>query len=377
MRIAGYLTFVVMLAAALIGTGVAMSARQQRLVHGSVAAPGIIVSSEAGASVFGGYQPRVKVRYQVRGVEYFTRRVTPLPSIGSEVWADQVVRQFPQGASVTVYVERNNAASACLVRTVRFFPYLLILAGVAVPAFSVRPLRRGGVFERRPDPVAPGRYDWYKLSASAPLSATVIGPVVTTVLWYLAGVLCALHYLAVATQPIDGIVWLLALYAAAGFAPLTRAFRRSRLATIFEDAEVFTTLPTSQLDHPIVVRMNLKVRRHVELREVRLSLVCRQYTGLSSQRIFTVSHTVLEHKAVDAGALITDVHGFEVPTKKRRPSSPYRRFDYPRTDWQIELSVVLLDDSAFFTRFPIEATLMKRMSKTEGDHHAADARRAG
>jgi hypothetical protein len=98
------------------------------------------------------------------------------------------------------------------------------------------------------------------------------------------------------------------------------------------------------------------------VRELRVVLTCTRHDGLGSVRYFTSSQILAEDRAVRAGETLHGEFSFEVPDKKRHPSTPFSRFDYPRTDWQIEVTLHTAKCHATST-FPILADNIKQVAK--------------
>lgn len=107
-------------------------------------------------------------------------------------------------------------------------------------------------------------------------------------------------------------------------------------------------------DHPFL--------RDTIVRELRVVLTCTRHDGLGSVHYFTASQILAEDRAVRSDERIHGEFTFDVPDKKRHPSTPYNRWDYPRTDWQIE--VTLHTPKCYATSaFPILADNIKQASK--------------
>lgn len=142
-----------------------------------------------------------------------------------------------------------------------------------------------------------------------------------------------------------------------GLLPLVSGVRTLRLAHHFGDPVVRSTLPVNQLDQPIIVRLELPVERDVRLREARVTFVCDERTGFSSHRLFTRSEIAGRNQSLRPVQPLFEEFTVEVPRSKRRPSSPFSRWAYPRIDWGIEMSVQPVHGRTFRSRFCLDARL--------------------
>ena len=362
MRVIGYLFVVLTLAGLLIGVGVKGAWQQHQMLQSYRAVPASVQDRDMRSSRYGGFEPDVNYSYSVGGNTLESQRVAPLRINGSRDWIESVLSRV-QAEGMTAYVNPDDSADAYLLPIGRFRPYGLILVGLALLGVSLLPLRRGGMFERESGCVTSGPYDWYELTPESSPSGRVVGYFTAMVLWYLLGGLTIGHYFL--TVPPDYEIKAListALFAGLGLWPVHGLLKSMGVASRIATPKARITRSTVHLDEPIIVRIEQPFVRDTTLREVRVALTCTRRNGLGAVKYFTASHIVAENRAVRNSERIEGEFTFEVPEKKRHPSTPFSRWDYPRTDWQIEI-ITRTDKSVSSVVFPIIAEHTTRKAK--------------
>lgn len=362
MRIAGYLIVLVLVACLLIGLGVHGAWRQQRMLSTFQPTPASVTTNDVRASKLGGFEPDLEFGYNVKGKTYQGERVAPLRINGSRAWAESVTRRIRAEGS-TAYYNPYDPAEAYLLPIGRFRPYGLILAGLALFGAGLMPMRRGGVFAHEPVAITGGPFDWYDLTPGGSHADRAMGWSAATLLWYLLGALAFGHYYTM-TPPAYELKSAASavLYAVAGLWPVYHAVSSLGVASRLGAPKAQMTQKVAHLNKPIIVRVEQPFLRDTIVRELRVVLTCTRHDGLGSVRYFTTSQMLAEDRAVRAGEMIHGEFSFEVPDKKRHPSTPFNRWDYPRTDWQIEVALRTAKCHAT-SSFPILADNIRQAAK--------------
>ncbi len=362
MRIASYIVTIVLLAGLSVGFGVHAGWQQQQMLRTYQAAPASVDQNETRTSRLGGYEPDVRFTYTVAGKTYESQQAAPLRVSGSREWAEGITRRI-QAEGSNAYYNPQDPAQAYLIPIGRFRPYGLILAGLAILAIGVLPIRAGGVFAHEPVAITGGPFDWYTLTPGGSYSDRALTWSAVSVLWYLLGAAAIGHYY-MTTPPAyemkSGVIG--ALYTVAGLWPVLRAVAAAAAASRIGTPKAHMTQKAVHLGEPVIVRIEQPFLRDTTVLEVRVALTCCRRNGLGSVRYYTSSNTVAEDRAVQAGETIHGEFTFEVPQKKRHPSTPFNRWDYPRTDWLIEVTT-RTTRSAVTASFPILAENPKQAAK--------------
>lgn len=337
MRIAGFILVLVLSSGLLVGLGVYGAWRQQRMLGGYQPVPAAIATNGVRASKLGGFEPQVRYSYNVRGKTYESDRAAPLRVNGSRDWADSVTRRIRAEGS-TAYYNPRDPAEAFLLPIGRFRPYGLILAGLALLGVGLLPMRAGGVFAHEPVAITGGPFDWYDLTPGGSHADRALGWSAAALLWYLLGALVVGHYFAM-TPPAYELKSAVSsvLYAVAGGWPVYRAMSALGVASRLGAPKAHMTQRVAHLNKPIIVRVEQPFLRDTIVRELRVVLTCTRRDGLGSVRYYTASQMLAEDRAVRAGECVHGEFTFLVPDKKRHASTPFNRWDYPRTDWQIQV----------------------------------------
>lgn len=362
MRIAGYLILLALAAGLLIGLGVHGAWRQQQMLATFQPAPASVVTNDVRASKLGGFEPDLEFAYNVRGKTYQGDRAAPLRIHGSRDWADSVTRRIRAEGS-TAYYNPYDPAEAYLLPIGRFRPYGLILAGLTLFGLGILPMRRGGVFAHEPVAITGGPFDWYDLTPGGSHADRAMGWCAAALLWYLLGGLAIAHYYAM-TPPAYELKSAVSsvLYAVAGLWLVYHAMSAMGIASRLGAPKAHMTQKIAHLNKPIIIRVEQPFLRDTIVRELRVVLTCTRQDGLGSVRYFTASQMLAEDRAVRAGETLHGEFSFEVPDKKRHPSTPFSRWEYPRTDWQIEVTLHTPKCHATST-FPILADNIKQAAK--------------
>jgi Protein of unknown function (DUF3592) len=362
MRIAAYIITIALTAGLLAGLGVYGAWRQQQMLRNYQPVKASVELNETRSSKLGGFEPDLRFSYTVKGKTYESGRAAPLRINGSRSWVDSVTRRILAEGS-TAYYNPQDPGEAYLLPIGRFRPYGLILVGLALFGLGIFPIRAGGVFAHEPLAITGGPFDWYCLTPGGSYADRVMGWSAVTVCWYLLGAVVVGHYYMTTPPSYElksGV--LAALYVVAGLWPASRAVSAAGVASRIGEPKAHMTQKIAHLGEPIIVRIEQPFLRDTTVREVRVALTCTRRNGLGSVRYYISSNTVAEDRAVHAGEVIHGEFTFEVPQKKRHPSTPFNRWNYPRTDWQIEVTAST-GSSAVTVAFPIRAENVKQAAK--------------
>ncbi len=362
MRIAAYIVFIVLTAGLFVGFGVHGAWRQQQMLRTYKPVPASVNQNEVRSSKLGGYEPDVLFTYTARGKAYESEQAAPLRVSGSRSWAEGITRRI-QAQGSTAYYNPRDPSQAYLLPIGRFRPYGLILAGLALFGLGILPIRSGGVFAHEPVAITGGPFDWYFLTLGGSYADRVMGWSAAAILWYLLGAVVLAHYY-MTTPPSYELKsgFVAALAVVAGLWPAYRAVTAAGAAAIIGTPKAEMTQKTAHLDGPIIVRVQQPFLRDTTVNEIRVALTCCRRNGLGSVRYYTSSQIVVEDRAVHAGEVIYGEFTFEVPEKKRHPSTAFTRWVYPRTDWQLELTARTAKTSVSIA-FPIVAEKAKQAAK--------------
>lgn len=363
MRIAGYMLLVVLAVGLLVGFGVRGAWYQQQALQSYKPVNATVDRNEVRASNLGGFEPDVHFSYNVRGQVYESEQAAPLHIYGSRDWAEATSRRI-RADGETAYFNPHDPGKAYLLPIGRFRPYALILFGLALLGLSLLPIRAGGVLAHEPVAITGGPFDWYDLTPGGTYADRAMAWSAAAGLWYLLGALVVIHYYLTIPPNYELKSAVIAvLYAVAGAWPAYRALCATGTSSRLGRPKAQLTRHTAHLGEPIIVRIEQPFLRDTIVREIRVSVTCTRRNGLGSVRYFTASHIAAEDRAVRAGECIHGEFSFEIPDKKRHPSTPFSRWEYPRTDWQVEITTLTAKSRVTIT-FPVIA---------ENEHHAAKA----
>ncbi len=329
---------VVLAAGLLIGLGGRGAWLQHQGLHSYQPVSASVDRNDVRASRLGGFEPDVHFSYSVKGKAYESEQAAPLHINGSRDWAEGITRRI-QAEGTTAYVNPRDPAKAYLMPIGRFRPYGLILVGLALLGLGILPIRAGGVFAHEPVAITGGPFDWYDLTPGGTHTDRALGWSVVALLWYLLGALVVGHYY-LTIPPAYELKSAVAtvLYSVAGGWPAYRAVCAASIASRLGAPKAQMARKAAHLGEPIIVRIEQPFLRDTIVREIRVAVTCTRRNGLGSVRYFTTSRIAAEDRAVRAGECIYGEFSIEVPDKKRHPSTPFTRWDYPRTDWLIEVT---------------------------------------
>lgn len=366
MHLSVIVTAVVLVLGTIFAISIDRTAAQSRALQGYEQYTGEVVDSDPARG-------RLRVRYEVGGQSYETARLTPLPPLIGDDASALVTRIAAEpGEAATVWVHPSKRDRAYLVRTARVWPYALQTVAFAGAMGFVVLLFSGGVFEARPGTETRSRYDWHPLRASLASSHASKLAAVGVAVWCLMGVSC-LGEIALTVRDLRALEGMGAAaavavpYAGVGLVCVAITVKRWRAGAPMGEPAVVAMQPGVRLDRPVIVRVAWPVARGTTIDKASASLACVRRTGVASQTLFRTSRE-LDAPPPGSGGRITGECAFEAPAKKRRPSSPFSRWHYPRIDWLVEVEASHAGGVAR-VRFPLDAAAKAgpQHAETEGD----------
>jgi uncharacterized protein DUF3592 len=362
MRITGYILILALAVGLLVGLGIYGAYKQQQVLQNYQSVSASIKKNETKSSKFGGYTPDVLYAYTVRGKAYENNQVAPLRVNGSSDWADSVTHRIQDQGS-TAYYNPQDPSQSYLLPIGRFRPYGLILTGLALLGLGILPIRAGGVFSHEPVAITGGPFDWYDVVPGGSYADRALGWSIAAILWFLLGAVVLVHYY-MTTPPSYEVkaAVAVALYALSGLWPACKAVSASGIASRLGAPKTQMTQKTVHLGEPVIVRIEQPFLRDTLVREVRVTLTCYRRNGLGAVRYYASSQFAVQDRALRGGEVIRGDFTFEIPQKKRHPSTRFSRLDYPRTDWLIEVSTRTAR-STVTVGFPILAENPKQAAK--------------
>jgi len=303
------------------------------------------------------YKPAIRYRYRTGGQHLESDRLTPLPYHGDEQWARRTLDQFGLHTTVPAYVNPDDPAQIYVVRRAAFWPYLLLMAPAVALLIVLRPLYAGGVFENPPFCAKCSETDWYHVWANRPAGGKAFNAGVAMLAWYGYGAALFVHYAMVGSTTPD---WLRLLpvavtmgYAAVGGVPAYHFVRAWNHSGRFAVPEVLITRAEPEVDKPIIARVHVPVLRETHVCEVTVALSCHRRHGVYSQELYSQTYSLARNVTLSQAHGVTKEVTFEVPPKKRRGSSAYNRWSYPRVDWRMTVAIKTQAGAVYRTEFPI------------------------
>jgi len=342
---------------ATLSVGAWLTVDQHASLRGATGVPGRVLSTGVAATVWGTHRPAVEVEYEVAGRSYRTRRWSWLGLGGTAGWAARSAAELSSGdepGRVTVWVDAERADRAWVDESASVVPVVAWLGGLGVMGGWLGAWRRARSLSAAAVATPTGHRSWYGLRGQLDGRDCVGTAWGRVALVGLGGVPAVVHHGAWA-----GGHWLGTLAASAVVVGLcgwwlARAVRLSVWSGRLVPPRVSTTRAVMCLEHDLVARVKLSVRRPVVLRTVRTSLVCRRYDGLSSTELYRSTYEDVGQAFAKPASPIVATHGFSVPPRKRRATLDGRGGD-ERIAWTLEVVVEPEYGPAMTTIYPIDA----------------------
>jgi len=299
----------------------------------------------------------IQYSYVSNQQKFENHRITPLPGLlgqPSRESLEKLQTRYRTDALALVWVNPMKPASSFLVKQPMFWPYAVVLIATALLAGCGLVVYFGGAMESKPASVSRTHHGWHNLAHSPTVSTRAQCLALGAGLWWILGLGGIGHYTfaaggSVIIAGIAGAIWLIV-----GLIPVMRAWGLWKSVQSLGTPRVLALQPGAALDQPVVVKIELPIHASLKLKQARASLACFQYNSLTCLNFFRSSQPLSEEATLTSGNMISGECAFEVPVKKRRSSSPYSRWQYPRTDWVIEVVTQTQQGSTAITRFPID-----------------------
>lgn len=295
--------------------------------------------------------------YTFKGNTYESNRLTPLPGL----IAEDVLRAELNnvGGVRRAYVDPDDPAKSFAVVHVAFWPYALMLLGMAVVGFAVRAMIRVGCFSSVAHIERHARSGWYQVMLGRGYGPSVMTAGIALFAWYLAGGVIVSHYILLCSElevPIikPAVLMMAGPYMFVGLGPVYEIWRVMRSTGMIATPRVLINQQQPRLDRCLDAVVQVPVARVTSLREVSASLQCIERRGLTSRRRFISTRVVSRNCCIDSQHPASRRVGFDIPRTKRRASSFCSRWKYPRIEWQLCVTVVNARGRACRYIFPIE-----------------------
>lgn len=299
-------------------------------------------------------EPRLGYAYMVGETEYIGTQLTPLGLFERGALRRDIERHFPEGAQVVAYHHPLDPARAFLRPRPSFVPWMFMWLPLAVGALLWPFAINGGLLWPRPKLTLERGGGWYLVQPQTTLHRRRRNLILTAAVWLGYGGVIAGGYMLVSTPPYDALLLPAAVAWAVPVAvPLTLLVAQQRRLAAFEDATIGLTREDPPVAGPVVVRYQQALARPGRVGEATVALICERRDGLASEPLLRTSAVVTRHRHVDAGEVLRFEHRFEIPGRKRRPSSEFDRWQYPRIDWLIRVDLRLEHGPNYTARFPV------------------------
>ncbi|MCC7145817.1 MAG: DUF3592 domain-containing protein [Phycisphaeraceae bacterium] len=305
----------------------------------------------------GRYRPVVKYQYEVNGHTVLGYQMVPRPLfyMGSAVWAKDQIAELKVQEIYTAYYDPQEPTRSFLLRRIDDIPYGLLLVPAGVMCVVLGGLRRGGFFQARARATLDARSGWYVMRPSLTLRGCLGWRAAAVLGWYGWSLPVLGHYVMTSQGRVESsALFLFIVYGLLGLPWVWGFIQALGLWMSYRDATIRCTLPNPPLDHPVTFRYEQGFDGPVTIHKVSVSLRCEIRKGLwVAEKVFSTSADVsLPNFGRNLTKLGGEVH-FELPGKKRRSTAMFSRWQYPRTDWLVEVEVTPLQGMVYRATYPI------------------------
>ncbi|OHE74915.1 MAG: hypothetical protein A2107_11490 [Verrucomicrobia bacterium GWF2_62_7] len=169
------------------------------------------------------------------------------------------------------------------------------------------------------------------------------------------------HYFVVATRPYELFAIIVSLvYGVVGCVPLGMAVYFMILSRRVADARVFVNVPRFVLGEDVTVLVQQPVFADLEVKEMNVSLICRETYETRSGSKRTISTrdclrdgaVVMQNQRARPRDTLSATHMLRFPPNYQ-PSTWSGEKGYPRFDWLIEVKANILDSPDYEGKFPV------------------------
>jgi hypothetical protein len=305
------------------------------------------------------YSPEVTYNYTVADRTVTTGNVLPLEMSASKSWAEEIVGRYQPGEHAEAYFNPAEPAEAFLVKQYSFMPYFLVL----FPLIFLAVAAGVGVGQRRRTvlPTVKQPDGWFEIRPLSKVAASARQWLMISAVWLGACALICGHYFLVTTRPYEVFAIVVSfIFGAMGCVPLGLAIYLIILRQRVADARVFVDIPDFFLGGSVTVLVRQPVLADLEVKEMRVNLVCREtYETRSGNRKsfgtrdwFCDSGVVMQSRIVTSGATLSEKRQLNIPTNQPPSTRPDAK-GYPRFDWLIEVKADIPHSSDYHGKYPI------------------------
>ena len=316
------------------------------------------------------YVPAVEYRYEVNGKSYLGNRLAPWSSDGSQAWADRVVAKCKPGSVLTAYYDPDDPGQAVLLKGYDFEPYFsmlemaFVLTGASFMLLSVW-------FSRKRPPV-PADRGWFELKPESGERARLFTAKVCTAIWYGFGAVPMIHYFLCLPPPhaARSLATFLG-YALLGLIPLGLMIRYLIMCRNTDEARLLVDQPTALLGRRFKFVLTQRARRQLQLKLVRVRLLCIGTKAKGRSRIRRVLHEAtaveLSNHNVHAGEDL-ELSGELTPPADLRPTGRDATGQMDWINWKLDLECKVERAPDYDVSFPltVQAAPLEEPEPTAG-----------
>jgi hypothetical protein len=310
------------------------------------------------------YRPVVRCRYTMRDTIISGGQVFPLSHDTSQGRAEQIVRQFPIGKSVTLWYDPakpDKLGEAFLLREWDFSPYLMILCAMAFLAtglgfWAAAPWRRHKIW-----PPKPAKGGWHELPIRTTLAARRRPWRAVSLIWFVIGAVVAGHYFLHADRPyaLEALI-AVPLYFLLGVVPFAIYLHHLRLARVCRDAKVTVNTDTFWIGKTFDLKIDQSYRKRVNLKLFRAGLICdkdesRRIKGKSTTGRAVQFENWHDIRGLDRAAPDHPLHAKLkfTPPKDQPPTTPEEQSALPRYSWRLVVEIKIPHRPDYRAEYPI------------------------
>jgi hypothetical protein len=333
--------------------------RQYRINHTYEPVAATVLSTEVtiitGSKGAVHHVPKVRYQYTVNGTSHWSDNLAALSAWGSQAWADAVTTRYPIGQPCKAYYDPQNADQAVLIRIYSFAPYF----GMAEMAFC---LTVGSFFvlqvwfTKKREPVSADN-GWFEVKPEFGERQRLLVARCCTAVWYGFGAVPAVHYYLFVPPPHSQRAEYCFLgFALLGFIPLGRMIYYQLMNRNLDEAWLRLDQPAAFLGRRIKFVVSQSARRQLQLKDVRVRLLC---IGTKAQGRSRIRRTIYETTAIEckdhtlhAGEDLEFSGELTLPPEQRPTGrDPAREFD--QIDWLLRLDCAVAHAPDYKACFPI------------------------
>jgi hypothetical protein len=337
--------------------------RQHQRISGFLPVRATVISSEVRSHTSSkgstSYSPEVTYRYEVSGRKFTGEDVLPLSMSAERSWAEGIVRRYPAGKTAEAYFNPADPSDSFLVKEYSFFPYFFILFPLIFLAVAA-----GVWFGTREQPIPPPATQadgWFEVKPGSSVAARGQRWMAAAGLWLGACALVCGHYFAVATRPYEWFAVIASLaYGVVGCVLLGLAVYYVLLGQRVTDARVFVNTPRFLLGETITVLVQQPVLADLEVKEMTVSLVCRETyktqsggkSSIGTRDCFREGAAVMQNQRARAREVLSATHELQFPPGQQPTTWPGEK-GYPRYAWLIEVKADIPNSPDYLGKFPL------------------------